>query len=332
MKQIIFLLLLSVTTVLGQTKPSWIENPQSKYPARDYLTAVGVGDTRKSAENNAAANLSLVFESSIKAENIIIERYKELFHGNTSTMEKESDVSKSAKVQSEQTLYNVQFVESFVDGEGRNYILAVLNRSTTADIYVKRIALNTEQILFYLERFKIASDTIQQFAYINAASVIARVNDSMMKQLIIIEPVAGGNVQLGYSYNDLMRQYSEAMKKVSFSLSIMNDPDGNVESAITAMLTEEGFVVHTHPLLSIEGAIAFKDIDLQRKEKFIRWSYQLFIRDRWGTTVITFSASGREGHVTREEAKARSIRTLVAKLKKAIPKQINAYIDSLVKR
>ena len=45
--------------------PAWILNPQSTYPAAQYLSAVGEGDSRRAAENNAAAGLSRIFESQI---------------------------------------------------------------------------------------------------------------------------------------------------------------------------------------------------------------------------------------------------------------------------
>jgi hypothetical protein len=329
-KKCFVLLLLYVSLLVGQ-RPSWIDNPQSKYPNRQFLTAVGAADTRKGAEQSAASNLSQIFESAIQSENTINERYKELFHGNSSTMEHESDISKNVTIRSNQTLYNVRYVESFTDADGRNYILAALDRAETGTIYRKKIGQNNDQVLFYMNNYVPANDAEKNYAYINAASVIAQVNDRMMKQLIIIDP-AGDSVHLGYSYDNLLKQYVEAKKSVGFSIQIENDENKTLSATIEELLTSAGFSINASPCLRVSGELGFEDIDLQRSEKFIRWSYKLYIHDHKDNTVITLSDAGREGHITKGEAKARAVRTMKSRLNQKILRAVDKYFDGMVNK
>ncbi len=336
MKQKYFFIIAMVLCVamksFSQDKPSWIDTPQNNYPNVQFLTSVGVGDTRKGAENNALANLSTMFEASIKAENTITERYKELFAGESSTMEKSSEVAKDVTVSSSQTLSNVQFAESFTDKMGQCYVLAVLERVPTAKIYQKKMELNAQQITFYTTSAQNTNDDVMKFAYLNAASVISQMNEALKKQLVIILPGAQNEMKLQYDHNELMKQLSEAMKKIIFSVALTNDAGGKVATMVKELISTQGFVVSDKSVLAIVGDVHFEQIDLQRPEKYVRWNYQLSVNDVKGNTVVTLSENGREGHLTYEEAKARSLRTIKEKIKISFAKEINKYFDGVVKK
>ena len=89
-----------------------------------YLSAIGEADSRRDAENMAAANLARIFESRVKADETYKERYMELTKGGSTTYEEQSDVTKSVNIQAEQTLVNVEFAESYTNNMGRVFVLA----------------------------------------------------------------------------------------------------------------------------------------------------------------------------------------------------------------
>lgn len=55
--------------------PEWYLNPQSVYPNEVFLTAVGTGDTRRDAEQQALAGLSQIFEAQVQVDARTSERY-----------------------------------------------------------------------------------------------------------------------------------------------------------------------------------------------------------------------------------------------------------------
>ncbi len=58
-------------------KPDWLANPKSVYPDDQFLSAVGAGDTRRAAENSAAASLSRIFESRIESDERLSDQSRE---------------------------------------------------------------------------------------------------------------------------------------------------------------------------------------------------------------------------------------------------------------
>lgn len=332
MKSII-LSFISIALLAAQDKPAWIDNPQSQYSNAKYLSAVGAGDTRKSAESDAAAKLTMIFQSTIRAEQAVTDRYKELFTSpQNSTYEQQSEVTKNTSISSGQTLYNFQIAETFTDNLGKTYALAVIERGPTADIYRKKIAENDKVMKAYVNGSTAASDPVEKYARINAAAVFSTMNESLKQQLLIIMP--GETVQSDSGYDDVTIRslLTDARKRMPFSIAVANDPDGKALSILKEMLSEMGFAVADKGVLTISGDISFEKIDLKRPEQFVRWNYNLSVRTSSNVAIVSLSENGREGHVTYEEAVARAARTMKQKIKKNFSRQIDAYFDSLVKK
>ncbi len=320
-------------SAFSQQKPAWVDAPQSIYPADRYLTAIGVGDTRKSAENDAAANLATIFQSTIKAEQTVTDRYKELFTSPAhSTLEHQNETTKNISVSSDQTLYNVQYAESFTDNTGRTYILAVLERQPTADIYQKKIEENEALMDSCINQSIKANDPILKYAYMNAAYVFDKINEPLKNQLTIIIP--GMTYQSKSKYDDVkvQKMLLSARKGIPFALNIQGDGEGTISNAVKGMLTDQGFIIKKDGLLTITGSVEFEDIDLHREEKFVRWSYALSVVDMEKTTLASFSEKGREGHLSASEARARAKRTMTQKIQTDFSGKLNEYFDGLVRK
>ena len=326
-------IILGLSVMCAQDKPTWIDNPQSAYPNAQYISAVGSGDGRQSAENDAVSKLSRIFQSTITSEQTINERYKELFTSpNTSTYEQQTDVNKKSTIATSQTLYNFQIPETYTDNLGRTYAIAVIERIPTAEIYKKKIAENDKIMMDYVNRYLSVDDPVAKYASINAASVISAMNEGLKKQLLIIIPGETVKNALGYDDQKVGQMLTEARKDIPFTIEIKNDSLGKATAIVKEMLSEMGFVAAEKGVLTISGDISFEKIDLQRPEQFVRWSYNLSVIDRSGASIVSLSENGREGHVTYSEAVARATRTMKQRIKQNFAKEINRYFDSLVRK
>ncbi len=318
--------------LIAQDKPSWVDNPQSQFSNAKYISAVGSGDTRTSAESDAAAKLTMIFKSTIKSEQTVNERYRELFTSpQNSTYEQQSEVHKKASVSSDQTLYNFHIAETYTDNLGKTYAVAVIERIPTAEIYEKKISENEKIMMTYVNHFTSVSDPVEKYASMNAAAVFSSVNEGLKGQLLIIIPGRVHQSATGYDDAKIQRLLGDARKNMPFSVSIRNDDDGKAAAILKEMLSEMGFVSAEKGILAISGEISFEKIDLQRKEQFVRWNYNLSVVNSSGTSLCSLSESGREGHVTYSEAVARGARTMKQKIKANFSKQINAYFDKAIK-
>lgn len=333
MKSFFALLFLTFFTLTAQEKPLWIDDPSSAYPQSKYLTAVGSGDTRKAAESAASANLSQIFKATIKAEQTINERYKELFSApDQSTFEGQTDITKNVTISTDQTLYNVQYAVSFSDNMGRTYVLAVLERNATAEIYRQKIQDNEKIMLRYIDQYEKSTEPIARYANINAAKVFSDINESLRQQLVIILPGSSSGQQSSYDVVKVNTLVSDAVKKLPFSITISGDTENRVTAILKEMLSEMGFVVANKGAITISGDVGFQEIDLKRPEKYVRWSYKLSVVEPSGASIVSMSENGREGHMTYDEAVNRALRTMKQKIKSNFGKGINKYFDAMVKK
>ena len=328
---IIFIICFTAIFLHAQDRPSWIDNPNGKYSDASYLVAIGEGDNRKAAENNATSNLALIFKSDIKVDNSQIDRYNELM-GDQEAFQHESNVTKKVNVSSKQTLFNVKFGESYTSNTGRVFVLAYIDKMETADIYNEKIKVNTEKINFFITTASNTSDKIINYSALNAASLFSLDNEMLIEQLKIISPEFGNTENLGYDHNDITKKSIDAAKEISFSVNIQNDSDGKTTAFIKEFLNSKGFIINSNPILKIDGSVTYEKLDLGRPEKFVSWNLYLNMLDLEENTLFSTTAKGREGSVSYDAALSRCVNEIGKKIKSDFGKKLVTYFDNLVKK
>ncbi len=334
MRKLIIITLLVCSVFLfakKQEAPEWLDNPKSIYPDAMYLSALGEGDTRRGAESDAAGNLSRIFESKITVDQTYQERYRELTKGVSSETEELSQMDRNVGIQSEQTLFNIQFGESYTDPKGRVHIVAYLDRMKTGEIYSSKIEANANQVTWYLGQKKETDDLLKKYALQNAAIIIATSNRVLLEQLRIISPNMAEFIDLPYKMTELETTLQEMGKKLQISIQIKGDEENKIASSLKEMLSDAGFSLGDSGILKIDGEISFEMVDLDKQDqKFVRWEITLDLNDQQGENLIHYYEKGRDGHISYPEAMARSIREIEKKLKKQFIGKLNDYIDGLV--
>ncbi|HPN37909.1 MAG TPA: LPP20 family lipoprotein [Melioribacteraceae bacterium] len=318
-------------SVKAQNLPAWISNPNAMYPDISYLAAVGEGDNRKAAENNALSNLALIFKSDIKVDNTQIDKYNELF-GDKEGFQHESNVTKKVNVTGGQTLYNVKFGETFTNNLGRVFIIAYIERLETAEIYNDKINSNTEKIKFFVSLASSTNDILTTYAALSASSFFALDNEMLKSQLKIINPHFSEFSDTDYDYNDINKKSIDAAKKISFNVNIENDNDQKVSTFVKELFNSKGFVINSNPIINVTGNISYEKLDLQRKEKFVSWTLFLNLINSSNETILTTSFKGREGSVSYDAALSRCINEIGKKVKYDFNKKIIDFFDGLVKK
>jgi hypothetical protein len=330
---IIFVLLLSCAAHASKrkgSKPKWLKNPKAVYYEQMYLTAIGEGDSRSDAENMAAGNLARIFESNIKAEETVNQRYMELIKNSKTDFEEQTDVTKSVNIQSQQTLFNIQFGESYTDEVGRVHAIAFLNRMKTAEIYENKINKNAIRINYFLGIAEKSVDPILKYAVMSAASAVSSINETLLAQLTIIFPSAIDMLEINYNHDKIVKDTNVAAANVSCKIAIKNDEENKITIMLEELINDLGFVLSKENVLKIDGNILLEKTDMKRDLEFIRYELQINITDNKDNVIVSMSKKGREGHISAIEAKARAIRTLSKKINKQLKKKLIAYFDGMV--
>ena len=312
------------------SKPEWLKNPRAVYSEQMYLTAIGEGDSRSDAENMASGNLARTFESNVRAEETVNQRYMELTKNNKTDVEEQTDVTKSVNIQSQQTLFNIQFGENYTDDMGRIHTIAYLNRLKTAEIYESKINKNAERISYFVGIANDTYDPLLNYASLSAASAVSSHNEILLAQLTIIFPSAIDMLEINYNHNKIVKDAKAAAAAISCNIDIQNDEDNKITILLEELVNDLGFVLAADNVLSIDGEILLEKTYLKRDLEFVRFELQINVSDNSGNVVVSMSEKGREGHISATEAKARAIRTLSKKINKKLKKKLIAHLDGMV--
>lgn len=322
----LLLLILAGCKSLSGT-PEWVSNPKASYPENQYLVAVGEGDTRQAAENAAAANLARIFEAHIESDERLVDQTRE----TNKAFERTTDFTTDINILSSQTLFNIQHAEAWQDPKGRVHAVAYLDRRETAALYRGKIDELSARVEFLLAQAGQAAAPLKKYAVLRAAARTAAENDGLLRQLKVIHPPSASAAAPGYSANALQRNLADTAKQIRVQIGIAGDDEHRMASCIGELITRYGFVIGAPAELEIDGRVAVNDTGQRTKDLvFVRYELAVQIKDATGTVLAAINNKGREGHVSLEEARVRSFRTLETAVKASGATRLDAYFDSLI--
>lgn len=323
---ILLLSLVGCKSLTGGT-PDWVSNPKTTYPENQYLVAVGEGDTRRTAEGSAAANLSRIFEAHIESDERILDQSRETIN----SFERTTDFTADINILSSQTLYNIQHAEAWKDSIGRYHAVAYLNRRETASIYRDKIDEQTTRVNFLLANAAQTTELLKEYALLRAANRHAAEASNLLRQLKIIHPPSVPGSTPSYSVNELRKKLAETAKKIRVQIKMEGDDNRRITAVLEEQITRYGFVIGTPAVLEVAGNVSVTDTGQRTADLvFVRYALALHVKDADGTVLSSLNNKGREGHVSLAEARVRSFRTLENAIKSTGNARLDAYFDSLI--
>ena len=311
--------------------PRWYLHPQSLYPEGSYLSAAGAGNTRREAEDQALAGLAQIFEADIQVDYAMQERYREFIGVQEAYTEQDIELAQTTQVRSGQRLMNVQFSEAARDDSGQVYIIAYIERIPTGRLYRDLIDKNNSQILQLVRAADAAVGPIQEYAYVNAASVVAASNDALYHQLRILAPQLAQPLGVPYDYQQLKIRRSQIASRMNVSVDIDGDRNGWVHSAVAKIITDMQFpVTEAEPVMRIIGDFQLEPVSLSSDFKTVRWVLTLDVTGANGSSVIRYADHGRASGITEDAAAAFAFRDIEASLKQQFIPGVTGYFDGIV--
>ena len=320
-------------TVKRDSRPAWLDDPESKYPNTNYITAIGTGFSRSDAEKDAAAKLSRIFRTDVEATETMEKRYEELTRNKVTSSEDYAKSVKNITLSSSEALINMQFGESYTDDKAKVHTIAYLNRYETAGIYEEMISANSDQIIYYTNKSESLEDPLDIYAYCGAAWMIATKNEDLLRQFRIISPQMSSMYEAKYDNNAIKNSYIKAARAITFSINITGDDDGRIANIIKRIITAEGFQIsNDNGFISTSGSVNMALTDLKRDDGtiFYRWEMSLNLTQPDGNTILSLNPSGRAGSISQSEARSRVYIDIEKKLGKSIVRQLDSWFDNIV--
>ena len=129
------LILLVPLSSFAEIKPDWVNGQSLSYPKEQYLTGVGYGNTRETAEKNAYAAISKIFSAKIASISKDYERYLDT---KTKRPDTYKEIVQIIEVTSNKTLENVNITDTWFDKEEKiYYVLAPYLKTESSPLILR---------------------------------------------------------------------------------------------------------------------------------------------------------------------------------------------------
>jgi hypothetical protein len=297
--------------------PLWIKSPSSIYNANEYLMAVGSGSNLQDAQNKALSSLTKIFQSKVKANQKLINDYRETSHDDKITTDRVTQLLSVTEAGSRQNLMNAKVLKKYTAVDGTSYVLVGIKRQETAALYSSEIIRNEKLLNSFERQIKSETNLLKRLALIKKALVLLYVNDNLKTQRDIL--VGKKTVSIDNNIKTRLEREYHNLRRRSLIYVTGNNLPNVIKISISSVLKNEGFTVTSAANKAIIHAVVFythKHMDLKRKDAhFIHWSLKIKMIDvESGKKLKEFSMEGRDGGLSEQGALSRSEHTIDEKL------------------
>ncbi len=308
-------------------RPSWVMGSNEQYPSTRYLVGVGHGASRAVAEERAYAAVAKIFSAHVQSRVHDTEAFRLVEADGSTHTRRELTLERSTQVTTNKVLNNVQVLERWIHPDTKEiYVLAGLDRQQVERGLVEKIHAYDQTIDDDLQVSRNSSGKLIRIGKLKHAIQVWHEREVVNEDLRVIRE-SGSGMPARYRLSELTQELDAFVtEQFLVEVRIEGEQSPDVKSAIVQKLGQEGLPVMTDrslsgaglepqaaldnqaPDLLITGMVRVWDIDsLDPLFVYARWCGDIQIVDRLQERVVgVVSRSGREGHVTSREARARA--------------------------
>jgi len=316
-------------------KPDWTDKESELYPASMYLTGVGYGPDRQSAEDKARSEIAKIFYSNIHSRTSIFQEYLKTTSKSKEKVTELFDIEEITKVSTQKVLSGVRIAQVFQQTKPDNvfYALAVLDRKQSAmilkykiqelDIEIRRLIHNAEKEEDKLSKIKILKEAIQQYILREAYDAEFRIVNK-----------SGKGVSSDTGFNEIKNRLTTILlRDFLIFLSVKGDRAAEIHEALVEGLNRQGFSISedfNKASVVARGNVEIRPIEFGAQEwKYVRWRVYFDLIDQKGGAIFgSIGKTGREGHINLSQAEDRAVLKVKKILTADIADDITKYIFS----
>ena len=316
-------------------RPVWINKESELYPSSMYLTGVGYGTDRQSAEDNARSEIARIFYSDIHSRTSTFQKYLKTTSKSKEKVTERFDIEEITKVSTQKVLSGVRIARVFKQTKPDNvfYALAVLDRKQSVmilkykiqelDIEIRRLIHNAEKEEDKLSKIKILKEAIQQYILREAYDAEFRIVNK-----------SGKGVLSDTGFNEIKNRLTAILlRDFLVFLSVKGDRAAEIHEALIEGLNRQGFSISedfNRASVVVRGNVEIRPIEFGAREwKYVRWRVHFDLIDQKGGAIFgSVSKTGRDGHISLSQAEDRAVFKVKKILTADIAEDITKYIFS----
>jgi hypothetical protein len=308
----------------AQSKPAWVDNPSAAYPARLYVSAVGYGADRLSAESGALGSLTAFFKQSVSSSVRITDRETQVNGRSVSASEMAQSIEASAALDS---LIGAEIKAAWNDTRNRLwYAAAVIEKAKCRGLYAAELDKAVREINTLTDlRGGAAFETITRCKKARSLAGDADV------YALVLALLDGPNRQTEISR--LLSKVNAALAEaqaIPVDVRVTGDVNGRVRAAFSGVFTAAGFKTGSRNSryaleVTLSTAPAPKTVYFNT-----RYTVDAVLKDtQTGAELFTYNIANRESHpASQEDADSRVIMGVQRKITEEFPGVLQDYLDS----
>ncbi|MBU4258078.1 MAG: LPP20 family lipoprotein [Proteobacteria bacterium] len=316
-------------------RPDWIDKESEFYPSSMYLTGVGYGSNRQSAEDKARSEIAKIFYSNIHSRTSTFQEYLQTTSESKEKVTERFDIEEITKVSTQKLLSGVRIAQVFQQTKPDNvfYALAVLDRNKSAmilkykiqelDTEIRRLINNAEKEEDKLSKIKILKEAIRQYILREAYDAELRIVNK-----------SGKGVPSNSSFAEIKNRLTAILlRDFLIFLSVKGDRAAEIHDALIEGLNRQGFSISedfNRASVAVRGNVEIRPIEFGAQEwKYVRWRVYFDLIDQKGEAIFgSVSKTGREGHISLSQAEDRAVLKVKKILTEDIADDMTKYIFS----
>lgn len=319
-------------TSVSKNAPEWVTSADSVYNSAEYLNAVGSGQDRRSAENDA---LSLLVRGIIQNVSAVSDATKVISGSNEGGYETLYGYAASIEtVAVVEDIPGVNYREVWTASNGTVYVLAQINREEVGRYYRKQIDEQTSVIESEIIYANKNPGTFEALAALGNAMDVAKENQKDIAMLAGIHPDMFRLVSPDYiGFEAVAVLYAREQEKIKVAVRVVGDSGERIAGAFESVLSATGIRLVSQEEESrylLNASVTMTEIEGNEKYEYVRYVLDAELLDSVTQKVLVpYTENGREAHISQSEAQQRAYRTVEESVKKNYKPLLQEYLDSL---
>jgi len=318
----------------SNSEPSWVANPRNVYSEVQYVSAVGYGIDRETAEKSALGALVAIFGQTVKGETVVSTRYTEAVKSGVIEVTEDTDIGRAVTSSYDlETVVGAEIKDTWFDGAKTTYAVAVMDKAKAAILYADLVDTNESSISKLVQIPQADKNTLDAYARYDLAAAIADENARFLNILSVVSPGSAaarrGTVSKG---EDFRTECLRIAQTIPITVSIANDRNNRIKTAFTSVLSDAGFKSGgAGSRYSLNGTLSLTEAELKDNPNvFVRYLVDAELMDTLiGAVILPYSINGREGHATLSEAENRAVKVAEKKIKADFGKSFADFLRGL---
>ncbi|HMS82027.1 MAG TPA: LPP20 family lipoprotein [Nitrospira sp.] len=321
----------------GADKPEWVDGRASHYPPSQYLTGVGQGENRGTAENQAYAAVARIFKAEVAAQAKDWEAYLVTEHQEVARTERRLTIDHVTKVSTDKVLENVSIGDAWYDTRtGVHHALAVVNRSQAETSVMDKVLRLDREVETDVVEARQTTDSLAKVRAFRRAGRNLVLREAYNTDLRVIRS-SGQGIPSAYRVGQLSDELAQFLSSnLGVALQISGDHAEPIQRALAQGLVREGLHVAAESggadaessEVLVRAMVRLLPIEVQDPNfKYVRWCSDLEIVELATQRVVgAVARGGKEGHLTEREATAKVLRVIQQEFSSDVAQAIAAHI------